>query len=142
MAKKQETQTPADAPTGDLAALADAAGNPNGPELGGEPSAEALPEAPADGAPGSAPDDSVAGVSVVQGSADNPLPAQPPGGGGADRSDADKPESFLKARVLMTGSFGRINDVVELPEAVVLEGVATGELDAHPDAVAYAERER
>lgn len=42
----------------------------------------------------------------------------------------------VKARVLVDGAYGKVNDVVEVPAA---EAEASGELDAHPDAVAYAE---
>jgi hypothetical protein len=41
----------------------------------------------------------------------------------------------VKARVLVDGAYGRANDVVEVP---VVEAEASGELDAHPEAVAYA----
>ncbi|CAN7493433.1 hypothetical protein LJR074_003388 [Acidovorax sp. LjRoot74] len=42
----------------------------------------------------------------------------------------------VKARVLVDGAYGKVNDVVDVPAA---EAEASGELDAHPDAVAYAE---
>lgn len=41
----------------------------------------------------------------------------------------------VKARVLVDGAYGKANDVVEVSAA---EAEASGELDAHPDAVAYA----
>lgn len=41
----------------------------------------------------------------------------------------------VKARVLVGGAYGKANDVVEVPAA---EAEVSGELDAHPDAVAYA----
>lgn len=46
--------------------------------------------------------------------------------------DGDK----VKARVLVTGAFGQVNDVVEVEEVVLKQ---TSELDASADAVAYAE---
>lgn len=42
----------------------------------------------------------------------------------------------VKARVLVDGAYGKVNDVVNVTAA---EAEASGELDAHPDAVAYAE---
>ena len=42
----------------------------------------------------------------------------------------------IKARVLVDGAYGKVNDVVEVTTA---EAEASSELDAHPDAVAYAE---
>ena len=44
----------------------------------------------------------------------------------------------LRARVLVAGQFGQPDDLVELPAAQIEAGVASGELDAHRDAVAYA----
>jgi hypothetical protein len=41
--------------------------------------------------------------------------------------------------VLATGAFGTINDVVQLPNDLLAQGVAAGQVDPHPDAVAYAE---
>lgn len=46
--------------------------------------------------------------------------------------DGDK----VKARVLVTGAFGQVNDVVEVEEPALKQ---TGELDASAEAVAYAE---
>lgn len=46
--------------------------------------------------------------------------------------DGDK----VKARVLVTGEFGQVNDVVEVEEVVLKQ---TDELDASTEAVAYAE---
>ena len=43
----------------------------------------------------------------------------------------------VKARVLTDCVFGKANDVVTLPEDVA--NGAGGDLDTHPDAVAYAE---
>lgn len=53
-----------------------------------------------------------------------------------------KPETSpaaVKARVLATGPFGTINDVVELAPHLLAQGVAAGQVDPHPDAVAHAE---
>lgn len=46
--------------------------------------------------------------------------------------DGDK----VKARVLVTGAFGQVNDVVEVEEVVLKQ---TDELDASTESVAYAE---
>lgn len=43
----------------------------------------------------------------------------------------------VKARVLMDCAFGKVDDVVEVTEAEA--AASTSQLDAHPDAVAYAE---
>lgn len=43
---------------------------------------------------------------------------------------------LVKARVLMDCVHGKVDDVVEVTQA---EADASGALDAHPDAVAYAE---
>lgn len=48
---------------------------------------------------------------------------------------ADKAEK-VKARVLVDCAYGKVDDVVEVTEA---EAKASSDLDAHPDAVAYAE---
>lgn len=45
-------------------------------------------------------------------------------------------EGLVKARVLTAGNYGNVDDVVEVSEA---EAAASSELDAHPEAVAYAE---
>ena len=42
----------------------------------------------------------------------------------------------VKARVLVDGAYGKANDVVDVPAA---EAETSGELDANPEAVAYAE---
>lgn len=42
----------------------------------------------------------------------------------------------VKARVLIEGTFGKVNDIVVV-DKVIAEG--NGDLDPHPDAVAYAE---
>lgn len=45
---------------------------------------------------------------------------------------------LISVRVLATGAFGRIDSVVALTPAEVAQGVAAGQVDPHPDAVAYA----
>lgn len=47
---------------------------------------------------------------------------------------ADKTPTL--ARVLCDGQFGKVDDVVEVPADVAAE---SGDLDPHPDAVAYAQ---
>ena len=59
-----------------------------------------------------------------------PTPAPSP-------APAPAPE-LTKARVLSTGAFGVINQVVEVDANTLKQGVAAGQLDPHPDAVAYA----
>jgi len=46
---------------------------------------------------------------------------------------------LIKARVLVAGSFGAPDDVVSLAPDALAAGVSAGQLDPHPDAVAYAE---
>ena len=53
---------------------------------------------------------------------------------------ADK-EKVKKARVIYAGSYGEHGDVVTLPESEVKAGVASGDLDDEPAAVAYAQKE-
>jgi hypothetical protein len=48
------------------------------------------------------------------------------------------PAERVQARVLVSGSFGVIDEVVELPAELLQQAVATGQVDPHPDAVAYA----
>ncbi len=43
--------------------------------------------------------------------------------------------ALVEARVLVDGLHGKVNEVVEVTQA---EADASSELDAHPDAVAYA----
>ena len=51
------------------------------------------------------------------------------------KKTAQEASALVKARVLVDGAFGKVNDVVEVdPE--VAHG---GELDTSPEAVAYAE---
>lgn len=44
----------------------------------------------------------------------------------------------VEARVLVDGAYGKVDDVVEIPAESVDAAVGTGEVDIHPDAVAYA----
>lgn len=44
----------------------------------------------------------------------------------------------VEARVLLACSWGAADDVVSLTKEETEAGVAAGELDTHPDAVAYA----
>ena len=44
-----------------------------------------------------------------------------------------------KARVLVNSNYGLVDEVVELTPEQLTEAVATGQVDPHPDAVAYAE---
>ncbi len=48
-------------------------------------------------------------------------------------------EKKAKARVLLVGTYGAVNDVVELDASQIAAGVAAGELDDNAEAVAYAE---
>jgi hypothetical protein len=58
---------------------------------------------------------------------------------GAPPADlATDPVAVVKARVLVAGVYGSVDDLVEVSEA---EAAASGDLDTHPDAVAYVERE-
>ena len=51
------------------------------------------------------------------------------------KKSAQETSALVKARVLVDGAFGKVNDIVEVdPE--VAHG---GELDTSPEAVAYAE---
>jgi hypothetical protein len=45
-------------------------------------------------------------------------------------------EGQVKARVLVDGAFGKVNDIVVVDKAMA---EAAGDLDPHPEAVAYAE---
>lgn len=44
-----------------------------------------------------------------------------------------------KVRVLVNSNYGWVDDVVELTPEQLAEAVSTGQVDPHPDAVAYAE---
>lgn len=48
-------------------------------------------------------------------------------------------ERTKKARVLVDGAYGKVNQVVELTDAQAKAGEAAGQVDSHPDAVKYAE---
>jgi hypothetical protein len=48
-----------------------------------------------------------------------------------------QPDGKTKARVLVDCRFGKVDDVVELTAEELAE--ASGQVDPHPDAVAYAE---
>ena len=51
------------------------------------------------------------------------------------KKQAQETSVLVKARVLVDGAFGKVNDIVEVdPEAA-----HGGELDTSPEAVAYAE---
>lgn len=58
-------------------------------------------------------------------------PAQPPTDAGSQAV------SMVKARVLVAGVFGNVDDLVEVAQA----DASSGDLDTHPEAVAYLERE-
>jgi hypothetical protein len=47
---------------------------------------------------------------------------------------------MIKGRVLVDGTYGKCNEVVELDEVVAQAAAKVGEVDIHPDAVAYAIR--
>lgn len=44
-----------------------------------------------------------------------------------------------KVRVLVEGAFGQPDDVIELDGEALAQAIASGQVDAHPEAVAYAE---
>lgn len=44
-----------------------------------------------------------------------------------------------KVRVLVEGAFGKPDDVIELEGEALAQAIASGQVDAHPEAVAYAE---
>lgn len=48
-------------------------------------------------------------------------------------------EKLKKARVLVAGSYGACNDIVELEPKAIAAGVKAGALDDSKEAVAYAE---
>jgi hypothetical protein len=48
-------------------------------------------------------------------------------------------DGSVKARVIVAGLFGSMNDVVVLDKAAAAAAQATGDIDTHPEAVAYAE---
>jgi hypothetical protein len=73
-----------------------------------------------------------------------PEPSQAPTAPAAPSATSADPKAeteavaLVKARVLVAGVFGAVDDLVEVTEA---EAAASGDLDAHPEAVAYIERE-
>lgn len=44
-----------------------------------------------------------------------------------------------KARVLLDCSYGKVDEVIEIETADLAVAEASGHVDTHPDAVAYAE---
>ena len=44
-----------------------------------------------------------------------------------------------KVRVLVEGHYGKPDDVIELDGEALAQAIASGQVDAHPEAVAYAE---
>ena len=44
-----------------------------------------------------------------------------------------------KVRVLVEGAFGKPDDVIELEGEELAQALASGQVDPHPEAVAYAE---
>lgn len=43
-----------------------------------------------------------------------------------------KPQASVKARVLMDGAYGRVDDVIEIPAAEVRQAEASGQVDPTP----------
>lgn len=54
----------------------------------------------------------------------------------ATKKPSSAPDGLVKARVLVDCIYGKVNDVVQITQA---EADASSDVDAHPDAVAYAE---
>ena len=50
-----------------------------------------------------------------------------------------KQTTTTKLRVLIDGAFGKPDDVIELEGEALAQAVASGQVDAHPEAVAHAE---
>jgi len=50
-----------------------------------------------------------------------------------------KQPTATKARVLVEGAFGKPDDVIELEGEALAAALASGQVDAEPAAVAYAE---
>ena len=50
-----------------------------------------------------------------------------------------KQTSATKLRVLVEGAFGKPDDVIELEGEELAQALASGQVDANPEAVAYAE---
>jgi len=53
----------------------------------------------------------------------------------ATKKQAEK----TKARVLVDCAYGKVDDVIEIDAADLAVAQASGQVDTHPDAVAYAE---
>jgi hypothetical protein len=53
----------------------------------------------------------------------------------ATKKQAEK----TKARVLVDCGYGKVDDVIEIDAADLSVAQASGQVDTHPDAVAYAE---
>ena len=50
-----------------------------------------------------------------------------------------KQAQATKVRVLVEGNYGKPDDVIELEGEALAVALASGQVDPHPDAVAYAE---
>ena len=50
-----------------------------------------------------------------------------------------KQAQATKVRVLVEGYYGKPDDVIELDGDELAKALASGQVDAHPEAVAYAE---
>ena len=50
-----------------------------------------------------------------------------------------KQPQATKVRVLVECAFGQPDDVIELDGEALAKAIASGQVDAHPEAVAYAE---
>ena len=50
-----------------------------------------------------------------------------------------KQSTTTKVRVLVEGTFGKVDDVIELEGDALESAIASGQVDATPEAVAYAE---
>ena len=50
-----------------------------------------------------------------------------------------KQTTATKVRVLVEGAFGKPDDVIELDGEELAQALASGQVDPHPEAVAYAE---
>lgn len=50
-----------------------------------------------------------------------------------------KPVGKTKARVLLDCSYGKVDEVIEIEAAELYVAESSGQVDTHPDAVAYAE---
>lgn len=52
---------------------------------------------------------------------------------------ATKKPTTVKGRVLMDGTWGRVNQIIDILPDQVEAAEQSGQVDTHPDAVAYAE---